>query len=344
MRKKYQVFVSSTFTDMKDERQAAVEAILKASHIPAGMELFAAGSKSQMEIIKRWIEESDIYMLILGGRYGSIEKESKLSYIELEYDYAASIGKPIFSVVITEEALDKKIKENGKSVIETDYPEKYKDFKEKVLRRICSFYQDKKDIKLAVHESLPEIEHSSPLNGWISSSDVPDTQSLLNEIQRLSDENKKTLTENERLKLLISKGDNENEYWNELIQTLKEKIVEMNVFNENEKTEKKKYSVLEIFWSLRAKFITGIYNEYNMTPKAKFLFFNVCPTLQIHGLMENEKVAGVAYRRYAVSKRGTEFLAYLEKNKIFPKNKSDEIKDVPAKKVVVRRAKQAKRK
>ena len=81
--KKLQIFVSSTFIDLIDERQAAVEAILKAGHIPAGMELFTASNQSQWTIIQKWIDESDIYMLILGGRYGSIEPDSGLSYTEL---------------------------------------------------------------------------------------------------------------------------------------------------------------------------------------------------------------------------------------------------------------------
>ena len=84
--KKYQIFISSTYIDLIDERQAAVEAILQSGHIPAGMELFAASNQSQWEIIKKWIDESDIYMLILGGRYGSIEQTSGLSYTELEYN------------------------------------------------------------------------------------------------------------------------------------------------------------------------------------------------------------------------------------------------------------------
>ena len=68
VRKRLQVFVSSTFSDLRDERQAAVEAILVAGHIPAGMELFTSGDESQMEAIKQWIDESDVYLLILGGR------------------------------------------------------------------------------------------------------------------------------------------------------------------------------------------------------------------------------------------------------------------------------------
>jgi len=66
VRRKLRVFVSSTYEDLREERQAAVEAILKAGHIPAGMELFTAGSKSQFEVIKHWIDELDVFMLILG--------------------------------------------------------------------------------------------------------------------------------------------------------------------------------------------------------------------------------------------------------------------------------------
>ena len=94
MSKKLQVFVSSTYSDMKAERQAVIEAILRAGHIPAGMELFAAGDKSQLEIIKRWIQDSDVFMLILGGRYGTIEPDSGENYVQVEYEFADSTNKP----------------------------------------------------------------------------------------------------------------------------------------------------------------------------------------------------------------------------------------------------------
>ena len=153
-RKKLLVFVSSTFSDLKSERQAAVQAILKAGHIPAGMELFTAGDKSQLEAIYEWIDQCDVYMLILGGRYGTLDPISRVSYTELEYDYAKSQGKPVFSVVIKEEALDAKVKEWGRSVIESEFPKQLDQFKRKVLSSVSSFFEDEKDIKLCVHESL----------------------------------------------------------------------------------------------------------------------------------------------------------------------------------------------
>jgi hypothetical protein len=98
--RKLQVFVSSTFTDLRDEPQAAVEAILTAGHIPAGMELFTAGDESQLKVIYDWIDESDVYLLILGGRYGRIEPNSKKSYTHLEYEYALDKNKPLFVCVV----------------------------------------------------------------------------------------------------------------------------------------------------------------------------------------------------------------------------------------------------
>ena len=113
MAKKLQVFVSSTYVDLIEERQRAVQAILDAGHIPAGMELFKAG-KTQMETIKKWIDESDVYCLILGGRYGSVEEESGLSYTQLEYEYALSKEKNVFAIVLSDSRLHQKVAEDPK--------------------------------------------------------------------------------------------------------------------------------------------------------------------------------------------------------------------------------------
>jgi len=188
--KKLQVFVSSTFIDMKEERQAAVEAILSSGNIPAGMELFAAGDESQMTVIKRWIDESDVYLLILGGRYGSIEKNTGKSYTHLEYEYALSLNKPLFAIVINKNALEKKVKEKGTDVIEQENAKELNAFKDLVLQNLVKFYDDKKDIKIAIHETLSDFTYSKKeLIGWIRGNNSVNAAQLAEEIARLTKEN-----------------------------------------------------------------------------------------------------------------------------------------------------------
>jgi len=190
MKKKLQVFISSTYTDLIEERQAAVEAILASGHIPAGMELFTAGDESQLNVIKRWIDESDIYLLILGGRYGSIEPQTGKSYIQLEYEYAIKTKKPFFSIVIKENALDEKVKRIDKNVLELENPQKYKEFKKIVTSKMCSFFEDTKDIKIAVSNKMSEYERQDNISGWISGKDVKISEDYSSEILNLIKENK----------------------------------------------------------------------------------------------------------------------------------------------------------
>lgn len=97
--KKYQVFVSSTFDDLKGARQAVSGALLRAGCFPAGMELFPAADEEQLSFIKKVIAQSDYYLLILAGKYGSIDPKTDESYTEQEYNFAISIKKPIIRLV-----------------------------------------------------------------------------------------------------------------------------------------------------------------------------------------------------------------------------------------------------
>jgi hypothetical protein len=179
MTKKLQVFVSSTYKDMPEERQAAVEAILKAGHIPAGMELFTAGDESQLKIIKKWIEDSDIYVLILGGRYGTLEPKTKKSYVELEYRHAEKIKKPYFAIAIEEKALQEKVKKYGSEFVEQTNILKYKKFRKYVLSKISHFYKDVKDIQVSILQNINQISTSANLSGWVSGKDAQEIEELL---------------------------------------------------------------------------------------------------------------------------------------------------------------------
>ncbi|HGT2974091.1 TPA: DUF4062 domain-containing protein [Enterobacter hormaechei] len=320
MKRKLQVFVSSTFTDLIEERQAAVSAILKAGHIPAGMELFTAADRSQMDIIKNWIDESDVYMLILGGRYGSIEPTTGKSYTELEYDYAVEQGKALFAVVIKEEALEKKVKEHGTDFLERDEPKSLSEFKKKVLSNMSSFFEDVKDIRVCVHESLSDFSANRKLKGWVSADEIIDTHDLAEEIKKLNEENRKLKSDIEskdkKIKSLLNNKDSEFRELAEVLNEIKIAIPKMHTKADNDIET----NLLNIFVTCKDSFVNGITNDINMKDWENFLFYEVSPILKIHGLMENEKVTGVRYRRYVATELGTKLLAYVEKEQI-KKNK-----------------------
>ena len=103
MDKKYQVFISSTYKDLIEEREKVRDVILSMYHFPIGMEMFNAADEEQWEIIQETIDSSDYYVLILGKRYGSIIPEGKpdagMSYTEKEYRYAVSQGIPVLTFI-----------------------------------------------------------------------------------------------------------------------------------------------------------------------------------------------------------------------------------------------------
>lgn len=85
MNKKYQVFVSSTYKDLKEERLAVTQQLLKMGFIPVGMEQFPASNMSQMEYIKMMLDSCDYYLLILAGKYGTVDTDG-IGFTEKEYD------------------------------------------------------------------------------------------------------------------------------------------------------------------------------------------------------------------------------------------------------------------
>ncbi|MBU3890896.1 MULTISPECIES: DUF4062 domain-containing protein [Methylosinus] len=95
---KYQIFVSSTYRDLVEERNAIMRSILDLGQIPAGMESFLAADEEQLSYIKKIIDECDYYMVIIAGRYGSLDANG-VSYTERKYDYAVESGKVVLGFI-----------------------------------------------------------------------------------------------------------------------------------------------------------------------------------------------------------------------------------------------------
>jgi hypothetical protein len=96
MDKRFQVFISSAYADLMEERRAVIQSVIELNCIPAGMELFPAASEEQLQFIKRVIDDCDYYLLIIAGRYGSVGADG-ISYTEKEFEYAVSRGLPVIA-------------------------------------------------------------------------------------------------------------------------------------------------------------------------------------------------------------------------------------------------------
>lgn len=163
MERRHQVFVSSTFSDLIEERRQVMLALLQLDCIPAGMELFPASTDDQWTIIQKVIDDSDYYVLVVGGRYGSTTKQG-LSYTESEFDYALSAGKPILAF-LHENPADIPA---GRVEMDQEAQNKLEVFRNKVQTgRVCTYWRNAEDLGQKVTVSIVRAQKTYPAEGWV---------------------------------------------------------------------------------------------------------------------------------------------------------------------------------
>ncbi len=181
---KYQVFLSSTYSDLESEREGIIKAILEMYHIPIGMEMFSAEDEDQWEIIRRTIEVSDYYILVLGLRYGSTTSDD-ISFTQKEYEYALERKIPILAFVMKDHVplpMDKR----------DDDLSKIREFRELVLNnsKMAQFWETKDQLIKNVSVSLMKQIMQKPAIGWIRGDSVVVDEALSKELSLLSRENR----------------------------------------------------------------------------------------------------------------------------------------------------------
>lgn len=199
MEKKYQIFISSTYEDLIEERRKVQDTILSMYQFPIGMEMFSADDKEQWEIIQETIDSSDYYVLIIGHRYGSIIKygeDAGISFTQKEFRYALKQNIPVLAFLIDDSVpvVPKKVDEDAKS------KRKLKEFKEEVKDgRNVEWWTSKDDLALKIMNSLNKMIHRGKRPGWVRADGLKleETQAELVEMSR---ENRRLREENERLR------------------------------------------------------------------------------------------------------------------------------------------------
>lgn len=163
MKIKYQVFISSTFLDLIKEREIITKAVIDMGFIPSGMESFPASDVDQFRYIKKVIDDCDYYLLVLGGRYGSITAAG-ISYTESEYDYAVETNKTILAF-IHESPSNFQIA----VVVNTEEArQKFEAFRIKTMSgRMVKYWNSSDQLALHAMTALHHAKDDYPGIGWI---------------------------------------------------------------------------------------------------------------------------------------------------------------------------------
>jgi len=182
MDKKYSVFVSSTFEDLKEERQLVINSLLQMDCFPVGMEYFNASDESQWNVIKQLIDDCDYYVLIIAGRYGSIDPKTGKSYTQLEYEYARDHGVPTIAFIHEhpENIESGKVDFENKSELDA--------FRAEVQKTMVKYWNTSGDLSASVVTSLLSMIKTKPRIGWMRANEKSSNEQN-KEMLRLIEEN-----------------------------------------------------------------------------------------------------------------------------------------------------------
>jgi hypothetical protein len=96
------IFVSSPYSDLENYRRVVESSLRMSGYDFVGMEHFGAQNNPPLEVCLNAVKQSDVFVGIMGMRYGSSPPSRVLSYTEREYNLAYSLRLPIYMFLIDE--------------------------------------------------------------------------------------------------------------------------------------------------------------------------------------------------------------------------------------------------
>ena len=185
--KVFRVFISSTFTDLEDIRKEVILGIKKAGHYPVSMEDFPAIATPK-DMIMAEISVCDAYVLIVGSKYGSIDSETNLSYTEWEYDYAVEKGLPIYTMMLSNDLIDARIKEGLLTLEDVEISaDKYIKFIAKVKNRLVDLVNSSNQVKSMSEAGILQLirSYGKDMTGLVSGTVLMELEVLKKELKNL---------------------------------------------------------------------------------------------------------------------------------------------------------------
>lgn len=98
------IFLSSTFRDLASHRAVLKLALESSGYRVYGMELFTANVRPPLETCLAELDQSNIYIGVIGEYYGSCPPGFKKSYTQLEYERAMKRSMPVFVFLTADDA------------------------------------------------------------------------------------------------------------------------------------------------------------------------------------------------------------------------------------------------
>lgn len=164
MTRRYEIFVSSTSKDLHRERQRVRDIIVRQGHLPVVMEDFDVAHRPAWETTDRALQQADYYVLIVGDRYGAIEKASGISYTEKEYRRARELKKP--ALVLLRESRRKASKRRTSAERQLDA------FKTRLRSELVVTWRNTDHLIDQILEHLPRwLRMNEQPGGWVPARD-----------------------------------------------------------------------------------------------------------------------------------------------------------------------------
>jgi hypothetical protein len=186
MNTRYQIFVSSTYSDLHKEREKVIHEWTRVGFIAVGMEQFPATDEEQLEYILAIIDESDYYVVIIRGKYGSTTSDG-ISFTEKECDYALETKKPVLAFLFKNPS-QLLVKETDE---DPEKAKKLKAFREKLEeKRIVKYWEDGTQLVNDIKDSVHDVVRRKPGVGWIRGNQAldPAVYKDLEEVRRQNKE------------------------------------------------------------------------------------------------------------------------------------------------------------
>jgi hypothetical protein len=145
------IFVSSTYTDLEPYRKAVWNTLDKLKVGVSGMEIFGARSAEPLQTCVDEVMKCEVFIGIIGMRYGSVDEKTAKSFVRVEYETALEKNLYLLIYLIDEE----KAQISPKFVDVGESASKLRDFKELLRKKhTIETFQSPEDLGNKVEKDL----------------------------------------------------------------------------------------------------------------------------------------------------------------------------------------------